>query len=223
MKMQILGPTLRIPVLKVWESAPLPKHPRCFPVWPLVHTENVIIPELWDAIHIFFSKQVRWDGESYSQTRNLTLNHLSLVSSLCVAFFHVQWRFCISWNSHYQMARDQGCPGSVFCVYGIGVGGGSVHKWMMEVKQANSSWSIFLTSSFLSFPASSWSKTITIKEREGHGLLLWLWNKGHFLYSFFTERTVLVEPWALARHCSVRSAIRKLLIICLLSSYSAWL
>lgn len=44
---------------------------------------------------------------------------------------------------------------SVFCVYGIGGGGGSVHEWVMEVKQADSSWSIFLSSSFLSFTTSS--------------------------------------------------------------------
>ena len=165
-----------------------------FPSVTIGPTENVIIPELWDAIHMFFSKQVRWGGESYSQTRNLTLNHLSLVSSLCVAFFHVQWRFCISWKSHYQTARDQGCLGSVFCVYGIGGGGGSVHEWVMEVKQADNSWSIFLTSSFLSLPTSSWKKTITVQEREGHGLLLWLWNKGHFLYSFLLKEQFLLSP-----------------------------
>lgn len=60
-------------------------------MWPLVHAENVIIPELRDAIPMFFSKQVRWGGEIYDERGNMTFNHLSLrVYSLCVAFFRVQ-------------------------------------------------------------------------------------------------------------------------------------
>ena len=125
LKMQILSPTLRILILKVWESVLLTKHPGCFLMWPLVHTENVIIPELRDAVPMFFSKQVRWGRESYNETGNVTFNHLSLrVYSPCVAFFHVQWRFCISWSGHFQKARSQGCPGSIFCVCGTGGGVG---------------------------------------------------------------------------------------------------
>ena len=222
MKMQILGPTLRIPILKVWESALLSKHPKCFPVWPLVHTENVIIPELWDAIHVFFSKQVRWGGETYSQTRNLTLNHLSLVSSLHVAFLHVQWRFCISWNSHYQTARDQGCPGICFlCLWY------RRRRWLCTWMSDGSWAGRQLLEHFPKFIFSFLHHFVMRQD-----LLLYRKEKVMACGFDFGIKAIFCIPfywknspcWALGlSQRLVLSAIRKLLIIRLLSSYSAWL